>query len=219
MDGSVCSESTDSNFENDPIEVKYDLLLDAFQELHIEAIKLQYKVNRLNYERKDFEYKINNLVDGNDKLKSELDLGLKYANNVQTEIEIVEKDCENCNAHVEKIEYLTSTLAKVTLGRENLDVVLRSQGRAINRQEIGYRAKNERINSKKFIDLSKLATNACFYYNTIGRTVRNFYYRKVGVPRGKYKWVPKEQISVTNKQGLKFIWVPATKPFESFVGK
>ncbi|KOM27171.1 hypothetical protein LR48_Vigan404s002200 [Vigna angularis] len=200
MASSVCFEDNDSDFENEPIEVKYYMLLDTYQELHAEAMKLQYKVNRLNSERRDFEYRINSLVDENEKLKNELETTLQSANSVKTKIPIVEKECQNCNAHIEKIEYLTSTLSKFTLGRDNLEAVLTSQGRAINRQGICYKAKSNRINSKKFIDLSKPVTNACFYCDSIGHTVRNCYYRKVGVPRGKYKWIPKEQPPVTNKK-------------------
>lgn len=67
---------SDTEFEKEPIEVKYDLLLDAFQEIHVEAMRLQYKVNRLNSERKDYEYRINNLVSDNEKLQKELDAAL-----------------------------------------------------------------------------------------------------------------------------------------------
>ncbi|WVZ05058.1 hypothetical protein V8G54_018404 [Vigna mungo] len=175
MAGLIHSESSDNDFESEPIKVKCDLLLDAFQELHVE-------------------------------LKNELETALQFANNVKTEIQIVEKECENYSAHIEKIEDLTNMLSKFTLGRDNLEVVLRSQGRIINRQGIGYKAKSNRINFKKFIDLSKLVTNVCFYCNTIGHTMRNCYYRKIGVLRGKYKWIPKEQPPVTNKKGPKFIW-------------
>ncbi|KAG2399550.1 uncharacterized protein HKW66_Vig0105970 [Vigna angularis] len=33
-------EDNDDDFESEPIEVKYDLLLDAFQEIHREAMRL-----------------------------------------------------------------------------------------------------------------------------------------------------------------------------------
>ncbi|KOM26285.1 hypothetical protein LR48_Vigan247s000300 [Vigna angularis] len=48
---------SDEEFENEPIEVKYDMLLDAFQEIHAKAMRLQYKVNRLNCDRRDYEHK------------------------------------------------------------------------------------------------------------------------------------------------------------------
>ncbi|KOM57741.1 hypothetical protein LR48_Vigan11g077400 [Vigna angularis] len=42
--GSAHSNDNDSDFESEPIEVKYNLLLDAFQEIHAEAMRLQSKV-------------------------------------------------------------------------------------------------------------------------------------------------------------------------------
>ncbi|XP_047161390.1 uncharacterized protein LOC124831443, partial [Vigna umbellata] len=183
------ANTSDSDFESEPIEVKYDLLLDAFQEIHAEAMRLQYK------------------------LKKELETALQSAKTVKSEVKIVEKNCENCPVHQEKIDYLTSTIAKLTQGKDNLDVVLRSSGRAINRQGIGYKANSNRINPKKFIDLSKPITNACFYCNTIGHNVRNCYYRKVGVSKGKYKWIPNEQPPATHNKGPKLVWVPTSKPF------
>ncbi|KOM48204.1 hypothetical protein LR48_Vigan07g190800 [Vigna angularis] len=150
--------------------------------------------------------------------EAEWRLGFAWSR-VKTEIQIVEKEYDNCPIHLEKIDYLTRTLAKFTQGKENLDVVLRLFGRAIYRQGIGYKAKSNRINSKRFIDMSKPTTNACFYYNTLGHNVRNYYFRNVGVSKGKYKWVPKEQPPPTNKTGPKFKWVPASKPFNCFTGK
>lgn len=143
---------------------------------------------------------------------------MKSTKTVKTKIQIVEKNCDNCPVHIEKIDYLTKTLAKFTQGKENWYVVLKSSGRAINRQGIGYKAKSNRIHSKKFIDPSKPVTNACFYYNTIGHNVRNCYYIRVGVSKGKYKWIPKEQPTATDKKGPKFVWVLATKPFNCFAG-
>ncbi|BAT84293.1 hypothetical protein VIGAN_04161800, partial [Vigna angularis var. angularis] len=41
MAGSVQSDDdSDDDFENEPIEVKYHMLLDAFQEVHAEAMRL-----------------------------------------------------------------------------------------------------------------------------------------------------------------------------------
>lgn len=47
-----------------------------------------------------------------------------------------------------------------------------------------------------------------FYCNIIGHNVRNYYHRKVGVPKGKHKWIPKEQPLATDKREPKFKWVP-----------
>lgn len=46
----MCFESSNNNFENESIKVRYDQLMDAFQELYDETIKLQYKILRENIE-------------------------------------------------------------------------------------------------------------------------------------------------------------------------
>ena len=96
------------------MEIKYDLLQDAFKELHAEAMRLEYKVNRLSYERRDFENRINNLVAKNEKLEKELNEALLSTKNVEIKTVTVEKACENCPTHIEMINYLTNTLAKFT---------------------------------------------------------------------------------------------------------
>lgn len=90
---------SDDDFESEPTKVKYDMLLDSFQEIHAEATRLQYKVNRLSSERKDYGYRIDILVEENDKLKQELEIALKSTKNVKTGIHIVEKNCDNFPVH------------------------------------------------------------------------------------------------------------------------
>lgn len=127
-------------------------------------------------------------------MQKELDVALETAKIVIIETVTVEKNCEKCSTHIEQINYLTSTLAKFTKGRGNLDVVLKSSGRVVYRQGIGYKSQSNRTNSRKFVDLSIPVTHACFYCNKIGHTVRNYFYRKVGVLKGLYKWIPKEHL-------------------------
>lgn len=42
MAGLVCSKSSDCSFDDELIEDRYYQLLDAFKELHVDAIKMQY---------------------------------------------------------------------------------------------------------------------------------------------------------------------------------
>ena len=102
---------SDADRSNEPVEVKYDMLQDAFKELHAEAMRLQYKVNRLSFERRDFENRIRDLVAENERLKKELNEALLFARNTEVKTVTVEKACENCPTHIKKIDYLTSTLA------------------------------------------------------------------------------------------------------------
>ncbi|WVZ25981.1 hypothetical protein V8G54_004525 [Vigna mungo] len=183
----------DADISNEPVEIKYDLLQDAFKELHAEAMRLQYKVNRINSERRDFEYRINKLVAENERLEKELNEALLSAKNVKIEIVTVDKLCENCPTYVEKIDYLTSTLAKFTQGRDNLDVVLKSSGRAIYRQGIGYKAQSSRTNTKRFIDLSKPAKNACFYCHCVGHTSAPYLYYMTCSSSKRQKIIPSSE--------------------------
>lgn len=45
------------------------------------------------------------------------------------------------------------------------------------------------------------------------------YYKKIGVPKGKFQWIPEKLIIVTNTKDPKFIWVPASKPYDAYAGK
>lgn len=139
--------------------------------------------------------------------------------NAKTEVKTIVQDCTDRPAHLEKIEYLISTLAKFTLGISNLEVVLGSQRWVINKHGINYSAKSEKVNSKKFSDFSKPSSVTCFYCNTIGHISNTCYYKKDGIPKEKFKWIPKKLTQTTNSKGFKFIWVPASKPYESFAGK
>ena len=92
-----------------------------------------------------------------------------------------------------------------------MNAILKSFGREIYRQGIGYKAQSNRTNARKFTDLSKPAKNACFYCNCVGHTVRNCYYRNVVVPQGLCVWIQKEHVTRINNEGPKVKWVPTTK--------
>lgn len=73
MAGSTSSENSDNNFEDESIEDMYYQLLDDFQELHDEARKMQYSINRLKMEKRCLEDRIENLHKENEILKFELE--------------------------------------------------------------------------------------------------------------------------------------------------
>ncbi|KOM41229.1 hypothetical protein LR48_Vigan04g142700 [Vigna angularis] len=137
------------------IKVKYDMLRDAFQEVHVEAMRLQYKVNRLISKRSDYDHKINNLAEENERLEKELNDALESVKKSNAETKCAKQDCQNYPILVEKIHYLTCTLAKFTQGKDNLDV-LKASGRAVFRQGIGYKAQSNMTNTKKFVDIKRL---------------------------------------------------------------
>ncbi|WVY89245.1 hypothetical protein V8G54_034759 [Vigna mungo] len=108
---------SDADISNEPVDVKYELLQDAFKQLHPEAMRLQYKVNRLSSERRDFENRIKDLVAENEKLEKEFNEALSSTRDIEIKTVTIEKACENCPTHIKKIYYLTSTLAKFTQGK------------------------------------------------------------------------------------------------------
>ncbi|WVZ04953.1 hypothetical protein V8G54_018299 [Vigna mungo] len=67
---------------------------------------------------------------------------------------------------------------------------------------IKFKSENKRLKDK--IELGH-ATNSCYYKNS-------------GVPKGKFKWIPKEPLTSPNMKGPKFKWVVASKPLNWFAG-
>ncbi|WVY89919.1 hypothetical protein V8G54_035433 [Vigna mungo] len=202
MAGTAKSDSdsdNDEEFDKLPIEEKYQQLIQTYRELHAEAMRLEYK-------KSDYEYRIDNLVAENERLEKELKEALLSAKNSEIKTVTVEKACENCPIHVEKIDYLTSKLAKFAQASDSLDVVLNSSSRINNRQGIGFKGHSNRTNTRKLNELRKPVRNACFYCKCVGHTIRNCYYRHVAVPQGLCVWIPKEHVTRTDNQGPKVKW-------------
>lgn len=88
MASSICLERNTSNFEDEPIEDRCYHFLDAFQELHGEVMKMQCQVNRLKSEKRDLDKRIENLVNENDYLKTELETMMKSSRQAESENKI-----------------------------------------------------------------------------------------------------------------------------------
>jgi len=58
--------------------------------------------------------------------------------------------------------------------------------------------------------MSKPSSIICFYCCELGHASNACYFKKHGVPKGKYKWVPKELNKFSKMKGTKFNWVPAS---------
>jgi len=107
-----------------------------------------------------------------------------------------------------------STLTIFTLGRNNLDAILGSHRSVLNREGIGYVEHDSqlgsRLESRKFINMSKPSSVVCFYCCEPGHTSNKCYFKNCGVPEGKYKWIDKKSNVLSNMKGPKFNWVPAS---------
>ncbi|WVZ09484.1 hypothetical protein V8G54_014014 [Vigna mungo] len=157
MAGSICFESSASSFGDESIEDKYYQLLDVFQKLHGEAMKMEYQVNRLKSEKRCLDDRIENLHKENESLKSELERLNNSPRQSIKENEVKVQECTNCPTQLERINYLMNTLPKFTLGSFNLEALLGSQRSVLNKQGIGYTSKSNLI---KVIDSKVIDANA-----------------------------------------------------------
>jgi len=58
--------------------------------------------------------------------------------------------------------------------------------------------------------MSKPSSVTFSYCFELGHASNSFYFKNYGVPKGKYKWVPKGTPQATNMKAPKFIWVPVS---------
>jgi len=192
-----------SSFTSEHEENDYYELLDAFNELYKEATKLQKSNSKRKEEIKWLEGRIKQLEEENENLTTCLEKLEKSEKHPRSR-------CKYCPEQVEKIEYLMKTLSKFTLGRSNLDVVLGSQRSVLNKEGIGYTGNPNRLSSRKFLNISKPSSIIYTYCSEPDHFSNSCYFKNSGVPKGKFKWVPKSTATQSNTRGLKFVWVPAS---------
>ena len=137
MAGTRSSKSSVSSFKYEHDENNYYELLDAFNELHKEATKLQKSNNKRRGEIKWLESRIKQLEEENENLITSLEKLEKFVKHSRSKDGTISPQCEHCLWQLEKIEYLMKTLSKFTLERSNLDVVSGSQRSVLNKEGIG----------------------------------------------------------------------------------
>lgn len=154
MAGSICSKSHVSNFGDEFIEDRYYQLLDAFQELYGEAMKMQYQVNRIKSEKRCLDDRIENLVKENLCLKTELEIVKNSSRQTEKENKMKVQEYINFPSQLERIKYLMNTLSKFTLGSSNLEALLGSQRSVLNKLGIGYTSKRNKTNARNSLILA-----------------------------------------------------------------
>ena len=165
MAGTGSSKSSVSSFKYEHDENNYYELLDAFNELHKEATKLQKSNNKRRGEIKWLESRIKQLEEENENLITSLEKLEKFVKHSRSKDGTISPQCEHCLGQLEKIEYLMKTLSKFTLERSNLDVVLGSQRSVLNKEGIGYSSKFNPLGTKNFLNMSKPTSVICSYYS------------------------------------------------------
>ena len=105
--------------------------------------------------------------------------------------------CENLER---KIHYLLKTVDKLTTGKSNFENVLASQNCVFGKAGLGfYPQSKENGISKPFssvpenqpIKRTKQPVVTCFYCMKKGHSVRFCKFRKSLVPKGIFKWIPR----------------------------
>jgi len=124
MTGISFSKSSVSSFNSNDDENNYYELLDAFNELHKEATKLQKSNNKRREEIKWLEGRVKQLEEENENMITSLEKLEKSKKHSRSKDGRSSPQCEKCPGQLEKIDYLMKTLSKFTLGRSNLDAVL-----------------------------------------------------------------------------------------------
>ncbi|WVZ23652.1 hypothetical protein V8G54_002196 [Vigna mungo] len=126
MGKSTIFESIVSSDESECSENRYYQLLDAFQELYDEAMKLQHLIIKFRKENKSLENRSEVLDNENESLKSKLESLENISQNTMHVNKKCDQECEIYPRQLERIKYLMKTLSKFTLESSNLDALLGS---------------------------------------------------------------------------------------------
>ena len=112
--------------------------------------------------------------------------------------------CINDESLENKINYLVKTVDKLSKGKSNFENVLASQRCVFGKSGLGFNPQGKNSGfSKPFsttaekqpIKKSKQSVVSCFYCMSKCHSVRFCRVRKVLVPRGILKWIPKNLMS------------------------
>jgi len=98
------------------------------------------------------------------------------------------------------------------MGRSNIHAILGSQRSVLNRIGICYIGETNWLGSIKFLNLSSPSPITCTYCFEPGHASNSCYIKNCGVPKGEFKWVPKETTKLPNTKGSKFNLVPTPSP-------
>jgi len=96
MAGTRSSKSSVSSFKSENDEINYYELLDAFNELHKEAMKLQKSNNKRRGEIKWLEGRVKQLEEKNENLITSLEKLEKYKKHSRSKDDTSSPQCEKC---------------------------------------------------------------------------------------------------------------------------
>ena len=171
MDSSDDSENEEANLclianldENeindlDPLNPSYDELQDAFEELHIESLKIAKKLFKSQKMISLLEEKVSNLSEELNKLRIEKE-ALESIDHTCTSCNFQKSTpCTSCDILQKDVEDLKNALAKFTMGRDNLNILLGKQGCHFNKVGLGYDPSKQQKLYKNFFVSYNMSTS------------------------------------------------------------
>jgi len=190
----------------------HSTLLNAFKETHEEANRLALSNNRLKGLNNWLENRVKQLEEELLNLKTyfeSLDMIYKNSSCNCSENNKV-KICETCGVLQKKVNYLSKTVSKFTVGTASLNALLGSQNCVFNKACIGFHEgfpkKIKKFNHFFYQGNTSYASSVtCFYCLEKGHTVRKCKTRLYYLPKRIVKWVPKGTV---NMNGPKIDRVP-----------
>jgi len=120
--------------------------------------------------------------------------------------------CENCESFEEKVHYLVKTMDRLTIGKSNFENVLATQNCVFGKAGLGFYPHSKKNGiSKPFstvpenqrIKRTKQPVVKCFYCMKRGHSVRFCRIHKFLVPKGIFKWIPRNIDGSKYKSNMK----------------
>ena len=120
--------------------------------------------------------------------------------------------CENYESLEKKVHYLVKTVDKLTTGKSNFENVLASQNCVFRKAGLGFYPQSKKNGiSKPFLSMpenqpikrTKQPVVTCFYCMKRGHSVRFCRFRKSLVPKGIFKWIPRNFDGSKDKSNMK----------------
>ena len=105
---------------------------------------------------------------------------------------------------------MKNSLAKFSIGKNNLDIILGKQRCVFDKEGLGYKPDKQQKFYKNFFASTQKNSSRfliCFYCGKKGHGASTCYFRK-NSNNIKMIWVPKGSFIKTDTQGPKKVWVP-----------
>ena len=128
--------SSDNN-----LSISFDELQDAFIDLHKESVKLAKLVSFSKKTISNLEKEVLKLNEKLENLKTEVKTLRSIDTNHSSTIKIMHDNieasnsCNCCNKYIEEIKDLKNSLAKFSIGKNNLDIILGKQRCVLDKKD------------------------------------------------------------------------------------